>query len=292
MPHSTNEVLSRCAKSLYDEENDDYTLRELLVHLNSATNEIVQFDPKAFILNMPFLCVPGTLQQLTGDAIAIIDVIYNTDSSGTQGRRIRECDYGSLVRARPNMDQSPPSAVTRNYAADPRDPKRFYLWPPRPATPGYVQAIWQSVPDDMFLEQQLANGTSNPGQRVITLASTNGISVGQTASVGPDPTDPNSAIVRGATVASIVPGTSVTLSTNLNSTITSGTLVTFGDLFSLPDLYEEAAYLFTLYHVLNREDKKGNPTKAMQYYAMFLKALDQDIKDITSIQAGSPRVST
>lgn len=289
MPHSVNEILARCSKGLYDEVADEYTLSEMLVHLNAGVNEIVQFDPKAFMLNLPFPCVPGTKQELTGDAVALVDVIYNTDLSGTQGRRITEADYGNLTRARPNMDQSPPSKITRNYAADPRDPKRFYLWPPRPDPAGYVQAVWYSVPDDMFLEQQFTNGSNSGGQAVLDMASTNGILIGQVASMGLDPTDPNCPIKRGSKVLSITPGVNVTLDTNLQSTVPLATLVTFGDVFSLPDLYEEAAYLFVLYHVLNREDKRGDPQKAMQYYAMFLKALDQDVKDVTSIQAGNPR---
>lgn len=289
MPHSTNIILARCSKSLFDEVNDEYTLSELISHLNSGVNEIVQFDTKAFMLNMPFPCVPGTKQELTGDAIALVDVIYNTDVDGTQGRRITECDYGNLIRARPELEESPASQVTRNYAADPRDPKRFYLSPPRPDPAGYVQAVWYSVPDDMTLVQQFTTGSNNSGQAVLLIANTKGIKIGQFASMGLDPTDQNSPIVPGSAVLSIVPGVSVTLDTNLQAAVPDVTLVTFGDIFSLPDLYEEAAYLFVLYHALNREDKRGNPTKAMQFYAMFLKAMDQDIKDVTSIQAGNPR---
>jgi len=66
--------------------------------------------------------------------------------------------------------------------------------------------------------------------------------------------------------------------------------VGLGDFFPLPDLYAEAAYLFVLYHVLLRRDHNADPQRAMVFYQMFMTELDQDVKNISTIQAGKPDV--
>ena len=214
MPIAVTDLLGRCSKSLYDETNDVYTLAELLAHLNAAVAEIVQLDTKAYMVNAPLQCAPGTLQSLPGDAVALVDVRYNCDDSGTPGRAVTAVGMEQLQAARPDWHQSPPSSVTRHYAADVRDPKRFYLWPPQPSPAGYVMVVYQGVPDDVGL----------------------------------------------------------------------------GDMFPLPDLYAEAAYLFVLYHVLLRRDRAADPQRAMVFYQMFMTELDQDVKNISLIQAGRPDV--
>jgi hypothetical protein len=210
MPHPVTYLLDRAAKTLYDETHVVFGQDELLVHLNAAVAEIVQLDPKAYMVNAPFRCAPGALQTVPGDAIALVDVLYNTDASGKPGRAIAAVGIDSLKAARPDWAQSPPSAVARHFVADPRDPKRFYLWPPQPDPPGYVQAVYQMVPPDVGL----------------------------------------------------------------------------ADSFPLPDLYEEAAWLFMVWHCLMRRDQ--DPQRAQLFYAQFLQELDVDVKNIARIQAGRP----
>src|SRR5882757_7677591 len=118
MPVSTASVIARASKQLYDETNDEWAFTEMMLHMNPAIGEIVQFDPKAYMVNAPFLCVPGNLQNLPGDAIAIVDCPFNTDSSGAPGRGITECDFETMRRGRPDWSRSPASPMTRQFAAD------------------------------------------------------------------------------------------------------------------------------------------------------------------------------
>jgi len=214
MPIAVTDLLARVSKTLYDETNVVYAQQELLDHLNAAVAEIVQLDTKAYMVNAPLQCVPGTLQSLPGDAVALVDVRYNCDDSGSPGRAITAVGVEQLQAARPDWHESPPAMVTRHYAADVRDPKRFYVWPPQPDPAGYVMAVYQGVPDDAALT----------------------------------------------------------------------------DIFPLPDLYGEAAYLFVIYHVLLRRDHGADPQRAMLFYRMFMTELDQDVKNISTIQAGKPDV--
>lgn len=210
MPIAVADLLARVSKTLYDETNVVYAQQELLDHLNAAVAEIVQLDTKAYMVNAPLQCAPGTLQSLPGDAVALVDVRYNCDDGGVAGRAITAVGMEQLQAARPDWHRSPPSSVCRHYAADGRDPKRFYVWPPQPDPPGLVMVVYQGVPDDVGL----------------------------------------------------------------------------GDDFPLPDLYAEAAYLFVLYHVLLRRDHDADPQRAMVFYQMFMTELDQDVKNISAIQAG------
>ncbi len=151
MPVTVSALLARVSKTLYDETNVVYAQQELLDHLNAAVAEIVQLDTKAYMVNMPLQCVPGSLQVLPGDAVALVDVRFNTDASNVAGRTVTAVSMEHLQAARPDWHRSPPSAVTRHYGADPRDPKRYYVWPPQPDPAGYLQVVYQGVPDDVAL---------------------------------------------------------------------------------------------------------------------------------------------
>jgi hypothetical protein len=151
MPVSVSALLARASKTLYDETNVVYAQQELLDHLNAAVAEIVQLDTKAYMVNAPLRCVPGSLQSLPGDAVALVDVRFNTDASSTGGRAVTEVSMPHLQAARPDWHRSPPSTETRHYCADPRDPKRYYVWPPQPDPAGYLQVVYQGVPDDVGL---------------------------------------------------------------------------------------------------------------------------------------------
>lgn len=285
MPVSTASIITRVNKQLYDETNDQWAFVEIMRHMNPGIGEIVQFDPKAYMVNAPFLCASGSLQNLPGDAIALVDCLFNTDEDGKRGRGITQCDFDMMRRGRPDWNRAPPSSTTRQFAADPNDPKRFYLVPPRPGTPGYVQLVYQSVPPDVTAEQYYTSAEAVAGQAVIQLESTVGIVATQWA----DPADTIGPIKVGSKVLSINPGVSVTLDTPLLVTIPSGTLLTFSDQYPLPDLYAQAQYLFLLWQCLSRRSKDSDQQQAQNYYLEFLQNLDQDTKNIKLIQAGQTK---
>lgn len=288
MPVSTASIISRASKQLYDETNDEWSFIELMRHMNPAIGEIVQFDPKAYMVNAPFQCAAGSLQNLPGDAIALVNVLYNTTENGSPGRGITECDFEMLRRGRPDWARQPPSATARQFAADPNDPKRFYLIPPQPSAPGYIQAVYQMVPPDVTAEQYYTNGSGSgdaSGQAVVHLENTIGIAAGQYV----DPADVAGAIPPGTKVLTVSAGVSVTLSADLQLIVPPGEILTFSDQYPLPDLYAEAAYLFLLYQAYARRSKDGDVNRSQSYYMQFLKNLDQDVKDIQKIQAGQTR---
>ena len=149
-------LLARCSKTLYDETNVVYAQAELLDHLNTAVAEIVQLDAKAYMVNQAVRLAPGSQQQLPGDAVALVDVKYNlaatqAGTAGAPGRAITAVAMSELQEARPDWHASPPAATVRHYCADPRDPRRFYVWPPQADPPGFAQVVYQGVPEDVDL---------------------------------------------------------------------------------------------------------------------------------------------
>jgi hypothetical protein len=287
MPVSSANVIARASKVLYDETNDRWAFIEHLKNMNAGVADIVQLDPKASMMNVPFLCAAGALQNLPGDAVALVDIPFNTNSSGVPGYGIREADFETFRRGRPNWAQQPPSTRTRNYMADPNDPKRFYVSPPQPAVPGYIQLVYQQVPDDATAVQLYTTGVANAGQAVIPMTNTAGVTVGMWCDPVPFGQLTGGPVVPATTVLSIVAGVSVTLSNNIQQyNIPSGTLLTFSDKFPLPDLYAEAAYLFIVYQAYQRRGKDGDMQMAQAFYLEYMKNLDQDVKNIRLIQAG------
>lgn len=138
MPYIVQEILTDVSKALYDEDgtiwyngDDEGAQSELLAHLNSSIVDIVTLDPSAKTFNGVFVAVAGPKQTLPSDAVAFLDLPYNLDSTGlVVGRSIRKTTIGSMEAYRPNWSASPPSAVTRNVAVDPEEPRTFYCWPP------------------------------------------------------------------------------------------------------------------------------------------------------------------
>ncbi|HEU0198092.1 MAG TPA: DUF6682 family protein [Nevskiaceae bacterium] len=56
--------------------------------------------------------------------------------------------------------------------------------------------------------------------------------------------------------------------------------------FPLPDSYAEPAYLFIVYHALQREDSRGSDSAAQVFYGQFNAQLGRGQQQTTAVQAG------
>lgn len=127
MPISVKNILEQARHTLVDNDKIYWIEDELVGWLNAAVLAVIAARPDAHAQQVSFNTVLGTLQQLPPDALRLIRVIRN--DAGTK-RPITEISMDLLDRSRPGWhDETTPAPQAEHYAYDPRDPRRFYLYP-------------------------------------------------------------------------------------------------------------------------------------------------------------------
>jgi hypothetical protein len=152
MPTITAEdCIGKAALILKDEGFDRYTGDELLGWFNDGQREVVTYKPDAYVVTNPLKLAEGTLQEIPGTAVSLIEVVRNMGSDGeTPGDHIRLIDKRFLNAQRPSWASDSPSATVRFYMYDDRVPRRFEVYPPQPAAnQGYVLVSCAETPPDL-----------------------------------------------------------------------------------------------------------------------------------------------
>lgn len=87
----------------------------------------------------------------TGECIQLVDVVRNMGTDGeTPGNAITIIDRSTLDETFPGWHSQSADSVVRNFTFDERDPDRFWVTPPQPASSnGYVEIIGSCLPDDI-----------------------------------------------------------------------------------------------------------------------------------------------
>lgn len=129
-------IVDRAKINLLDETGVQWAPAELLDHVNSGMNAIVQYKPDAYVVNASLATVAGSKQTLPADGILLLDVIRNMGSGGsTPGKAVRQIDRNHLDHSNPDWHTTTGSAVL-HFMYDKRDPKNFYIYP-------YVGSSWR-----------------------------------------------------------------------------------------------------------------------------------------------------
>jgi hypothetical protein len=145
-------IIARLRKILQDEDSDQYIWPDsiLLGYLNDAQRAIVLLKPNASITNASVKLTAGAKQAIPETGIALIKITRNMGLVGTSpGKIIHSIDmeqYGYLESEWSGGDAAP---YVDHYMFDPDDPTHFYVSPPQPATPCYVEEIYSSPPTDI-----------------------------------------------------------------------------------------------------------------------------------------------
>lgn len=149
-------IIERASVILQDTSNIRWPVNELLNWLNDGQREIVALAPDAYTRTENVLLVPGTKQTIPGIGIRLIDISRNMGVTGaTPGRAIRPVDRAVLDAQRPNWHFETASAEAKHYMFDRRNPKVFYVYPPQPNVPGYVEITYSSAPTDVSQGQPI-----------------------------------------------------------------------------------------------------------------------------------------
>lgn len=144
-----SEIIAKARAATFDE---GVTPRHSdLVHLgflDTAQRQAVLLSPDANVRNEPFQLAAGTLQSVPAWAVHPGRLICNMGADGTTaGRAIFYEDLDKFTAKNPFWHASDAHIEVRWWMQDKRDPDHFYVFPPQPASPGWVRGAFPAAPE-------------------------------------------------------------------------------------------------------------------------------------------------
>lgn len=141
-------ILARAQDELNDIDGERWDPSRLVDFINEGQRAIVEVKPTAFVLAQSVQLQPGTAQALPASGIQLIDIPRNMGTDGaTPGRVVRRADRRVLDARAPMWHQAEADAEVRHFMFDGDTPRRYYVYPPQPATAcGYVEMVMGAMP--------------------------------------------------------------------------------------------------------------------------------------------------
>lgn len=154
------DIIDKASTVLSDAGATRWPVSELLGWLNAGQLEIVTLVPNANSDTATIQLTTGPKQQAPSDVVRIIEFVRNRGVSGTvNGSAIRQIERKHMDAYAPDWGRSTPNVnvIHAMYNAE-YDNDTFYVWPPQPATPGYIEIIYSRRPSTI--------PDSNPGTKI------------------------------------------------------------------------------------------------------------------------------
>jgi hypothetical protein len=152
-------IIDRARLTLQDSSGVRWTDAELLIYINDAQREIVNFRPEATATHANLQLSTGTEQTLPSGGLRLIKVTRNmsgTASDATGAKSIRIVEEDLLNSIEPDWHDptvtgsSVHGSIIKNYLFDPDDPKKFYVYPGvASGSNAYVELIYSKLPTDL-----------------------------------------------------------------------------------------------------------------------------------------------
>jgi hypothetical protein len=146
-----SDLITGVSIALQDTSFVRWSIAELLLYLNQGQKEIASFKPNASVTSASVQLVQGSKQSLPSGGLVLIDVPRNMGTDGaTPGNAIRIVSRGILDAQIPGWHAAALASNTvKHYVYTPFDPTRFYVYPPQPASPSYVEIVYGKMPTDV-----------------------------------------------------------------------------------------------------------------------------------------------
>jgi len=152
-------IIDRARLTLQDSSGVRWTDAELLIYINDAQREIVNFRPESTATHSNVQLSTGTEQTLPSGGLRLIKVTRNmsgTASDATGAKSIRIVEEDLLNSIEPDWHDptvtgsSAHGSIIKNYLFDPDDPKKFYVYPGvASGSNAYVELIYSKLPTDL-----------------------------------------------------------------------------------------------------------------------------------------------
>ena len=141
MAVSVDTILGSVSTTLLDTARRTWSRPELLGYLNEALRATAFVKPDMYSVRDFVTLVAGIAQDLPADGVALLDA---TDNEAT-GRTVTQTDLALLQEENRFWPAATQQAEVENYAADPRTPRRYYVFPPNDGT-GRLRVTYGAVP--------------------------------------------------------------------------------------------------------------------------------------------------
>jgi len=141
-------IIDKASLLLADVSKSFWLASELLDWLNDGQYEIAISSPNTCSVTAVIHLVAGAKQSAPANSIRLVEFVRNMGLSGTAaGNAIRQVERKVMDRYAPNWshDNPHPVVVHAMYNAE-DDNTTFYVWPPQPATPAYIEVIYSQAP--------------------------------------------------------------------------------------------------------------------------------------------------
>ena len=140
-------IIDKASVILSDLAGARWTVTELLGWLNDGQRELVAISPSSNVKNSALQLVAGVKQSLPSDSMVLIDIPHNLGAAGTTvGAAINHVPKEVMLKRIPGWTTEMPNGVVKHYIYNPTDPLIFYIYPPQPSVPKYVECVYSAIP--------------------------------------------------------------------------------------------------------------------------------------------------
>jgi len=151
MATKVRSLLNRAAALLNDEEFVRWKEAELLEWLNDGQKAVARGPATdAYVLRDDITCVAGTVQDLPGDTVRLIDVV----KAVATGSAILQADY-ALVDILAGQWRAAAAAEAQNFFYDERNPKQVELYPPQIGGE-LIEILYNAMPANALVNGSIA----------------------------------------------------------------------------------------------------------------------------------------
>lgn len=143
-----SDIISRARELLHDTSaTPRWSDAELLSWVSDGQRRVVRLRPKLYVKTTQHQLQPGVLQSLPADGMLLHEVTRNLGTTGsTPGRSITRVEKRALDIINPDWPSDAADDVVQRYIYDPGAPLQFYVYPPQPAAPSFVEIVYTPVP--------------------------------------------------------------------------------------------------------------------------------------------------
>lgn len=145
MAVSVETVINNVARTLLDTAFRTWSRAEHVANLNIAQRLICgDYKLDAYPKREFVTLVAGIAQDLPADGTALIEITDNEAS----GRSVTQTDFAILQEENRFWPAATQQTEVENYAADPRTPRKFYVFPPNDGS-GSVRITYGAIPPEL-----------------------------------------------------------------------------------------------------------------------------------------------
>ncbi|MDH5298558.1 MAG: hypothetical protein OEV91_06025 [Desulfobulbaceae bacterium] len=146
---TAQDIIDKVQIELHDLNAVRWPEAELLGWLNDWQKELTTINPAASVKSVAVQMAAGTKQKAPADAVGVVTVVRNMGAGSTPGKAVRGISLAMLDALIPGWHTETASGTTDYYTAEPGNDKNFYVYPPHPASPTYLELVYPCVPAEI-----------------------------------------------------------------------------------------------------------------------------------------------